>query len=143
MRYRCAAELVVEELPEQGSCRTRLLAGRQAVAPARMHRGSKNLEKCSLNFDSYTCGLRQVGGRYWSLAQAEHRVRWAACLPAACSSEDVRTLLAAAVHLDLAASAVDSEAAGSAATLVAVDVPDRACQDSAHRPFQGAELVVM
>lgn len=81
-----------------------------------------------------------MGGRYWSLAQAEHRVRWAACLPAACSPEDVRTLLAAAVHLDLAA---DTTADATAATLVAVDVPDRACQDSAHRPFQGAELVVM
>ncbi|XP_034250926.1 uncharacterized protein LOC117651220 [Thrips palmi] len=75
----------------------------------------------------------KVGGRFWTPASASQWVRWGACLPAACSPQDARTLLAAAIHLDRA----------NAGVVLDVSIPERSCQDNAVKPFQGPELVVI
>lgn len=74
-----------------------------------------------------------MDGRFWTPASPSQWVRWGACLPAACSVQDSRTLLAAAIYLDH----------DSAPVVVDVSIPERSCQDSAAKPFQGTELVVM
>ncbi|XP_052128961.1 nose resistant to fluoxetine protein 6-like [Frankliniella occidentalis] len=85
----------------------------------------------------------QVGGRYWTLAAPEQRVRWGACLPAACGPHDLAVLLRAALRLDPAAGLDPGAPEALAGLRLDVTVPPRTCQDSAAKPFQGAELVVI
>ncbi|KAJ1529618.1 hypothetical protein ONE63_006385 [Megalurothrips usitatus] len=110
----------------------------QAPQPQQQQRPASDATKAN-TFQPLWPHRNQVsggGGRFWSLSAPEHSLRWGACLPAACSPQDVRVLLAAALRLDPAAGA-------AAAADIHVDVPERACQDSAYKPLQGVELVVI
>lgn len=87
-----------------------------------------------------------MGGRYWSPLSGEQWVRWGSCLPAACSARDAQVLLSAALHLDLGLDLGLGRALEPlihSGARISVSIPDRSCQDSAPKPFQGIELVVM